>query len=226
MNVAIEIPIKGRSSTRVPNKNFRELGGKPLSSWLLDNLIEFCPPEWDIFIDTEDEKVINYVKDLYTESRFKYHLRNQWFAQDAANGNHLVHQFAVNHPEYDLYIQLFVTAVTLKGEVIVEAVQTLINSQDTYDSVLLVTEDTGWFWFNGQAMNYNPHIPDGLPRSQDAMVYKETTGLYGITKDALFRTGCRVGNKPLFYKVDKEYALDIDNMDDFIEAQNILSQGF
>ena len=89
--------------------------------------------------------------------------------------------------------------------------------------MLLVTEENGWFWFNGQALNYVPDRPDGLPRSQDAMVLKETTGLYAITREAVFRTGCRIGCRPLFYKVDRQSAFDVDNMEDFLEAQRIIS---
>ena len=72
-------------------------------------------------------------------------------------------------------------------------------------------------------MNYDPSSPRGLPRSQDACFLKETTGLYLITRDALLKTGCRIGLFPLPKIIDPEYALDIDTMNDFHEAEKLLS---
>ena len=222
MKVAVQIPIKARPSTRVPNKNFRDLCGKPLSCWLLDELTQKCPVEWDIFVDSEKESTMELYRPRYG-TRVRFHCRNEWLAQDQANGNHLVHAFAVHHPEYDVYVQAYVTAVTLPGEIITEAVQAFVGAMDEYDSMLTVTEECGWIWHKGKAVNYDPTLPDGLPRSQDATVLKETTGLYAISREAVFRTGCRVGRRPLFYRIPPKYSLDVDTVDDLLEAQRVLS---
>ncbi len=221
MKIAIQIPIKARSSTRVPNKNFRDLCGKPFSWWLLDRLLEVASPEWDIFIDSESDSVLDKLSDAQRK-RFKFHERDSWFAEDHAKGNHLLHQFAVRESGYDLYVQLFVTAVTLPGEIIRESIQCMATSVSDYDSLFLVTEESGWYWFKGEALNYQPNLPNGLPRSQDAMVLKETTGLYAITRDALLRTGCRIGLRPYFYRIPAEYAFDVDTMEDFRQAEKLL----
>ncbi len=224
MKIAVQIPIKGRASTRVPNKNFRDLAGKPLSCWLLDELSSACPAEWDLYIDSEEPAVMNQFTERYA-GRYQFHQRDAWYASDAANGNHLISQFAAKHPQYDLYAQAYVTAVTLPGRTVVESIGALVEQQDRYDSMLLVTEACGWFWFGGQAVNYDPTRPDGLPRSQDAMGYQETTGLYAITREAVLRTGCRIGAKPLFYPVPRAHAVDIDTMEDFQQARAILAAG-
>jgi len=223
MKIAVQVPIKARSSTRVPNKNFRDLAGKPFSCWLLDELNENCPSDWDVFIDSEDISAYDFFKDRYPD-RFQFHQRNEWFASDSANGNHMLSQFATLRPEYDIIIQIYVTAITLTGDIIKESMEAFINALDKYDSMFLVTQQTGWYWFQGKAMNYDPNRPDGLPRSQDAMVLEETTGLYAITRDAVLRTGCRIGHKPLMYPVPHKYAFDVDTMEDFEEAQRMLSQ--
>jgi len=222
MRVAIQVPIKARLSTRVPNKNFRTLCGKPLCCWLLDELVDHAPADWDIYIDSERAETFDQLRDRFGD-RLNWHQRHDWFAGDQANGNHLIHQFAVRHPEYDLFAQAFVTAVTLPGPVIVDAIRRLIDARAAHDSALLVTEECGWYWFDDRPMNYRHDIPDGLPRSQDAQVLKETTGLYIATRDAVLRTGCRVGQRPLFIPVAREYALDIDTMEDLAEAQRALA---
>lgn len=222
MKIAVQVPIKSRTSTRVPNKNFRDLAGKPFSCWLLDELHKNCPESWDIYIDSEDIKTYEFFGDRYPD-RFKFHQRSEWFASDAANGNHLMSQFATLHDDYDIVVQLYVTAITLTGEIITEAVNEFLRSLDKYDSMFLVTEQTGWYWFQGKPMNYDPGRPDGLPRSQDAIVLEETTGLYAVTREAVLRTGCRIGNSPLMYRVPHKFAFDVDTMEDFEEAQVLLS---
>ena len=221
MKLAIQVPIKGKSSERVPNKNFRNLNGKPLSHWLLDELTQL-PEDMDIFIDSEDSETFQKLS-LPQYSRFHHHKREGWFAEDLANGNHLIHQFALSHPNYDAYAQVFVTAVTLKQEIILAALNTFAANISSHDSLFLVTEETGWIWFENQAMNYNPNRPNGLPRSQDATYYKETTGLYAITRNSVLLTGCRIGENPLPYKVSPENALDIDTMSDLREAERLLT---
>jgi len=223
MNVAIQVPLKAKQSLRVPNKNFRNLNGKPLCFWLLDELVRAAPIEWRLFVDSESPKVMERLSSAH-RARCAFHQRHPWFASDDANGNHLIHQFAACRPDFDLYVQAYVTAVTLTGRILVEAVQALIDARDRYDSLFLATEETGWFWKDGQALNYDPTRPDGLPRSQDAALLKETTGLYAITRDAVFRCGCRIGRRPLPYRVSRACAIDIDTIEDFYEAERLLKR--
>lgn len=221
MRIAVQIPIKWRSSIRVPNKNFRELAGKPLCCWLLDRLARDCPRDWDIFIDSEDERTFAFIRKIYGE-RFRFFMREAWYASDQANGNHLIANFAQTHRDYDLYVQTYITAVTLTGRVVREAVAEFVRRAEAYDSLAIGTLENGWVWFNGEPVNYDHRIPEGLPRSQDAQYFKESTGLYMISKEALGETGCRLGKHPLLFPVEKKFTFDIDTMDDFLEAQTLL----
>ena len=222
MRLAIQIPIKYKSSTRVPNKNFRDLNGKPLCYWLLDRIVTELPESWDIFIDSEDPSVFENLSSSH-KKRFRFFQRESWFAGDAANGNHLINQFAIYNPDYEVYAQLYVTAVALTARTIYESLTAFFENRDCYDSMFLATEETGWFWYKGQSLNYCHDKANGLPRSQDATVLKETTGLYAISRDAVFRTACRIGQIPLIYNISKAEALDIDTMEDFREAEKLLT---
>lgn len=223
MKIAVQIPIKSRSSTRVPNKNFRDISGKPMFAWAIDELLKIDEFDVDIYIDSEGERAFDLISQHYgKQEALKYHKRNPWLAEDHANGNHLLNHFSVLNPDYDVYVQLFITAVTLRGDVVREAMAKFLRSLDENDSMFLVTEECGWVWYQGEAVNYDPTRLNGLPRSQDAQYFKETTGLYAITKDALFRTGCRIGTNPMLYEVDRFSSVDIDTMEDFAEAEAIL----
>jgi CMP-N-acetylneuraminic acid synthetase len=223
MKIAYQLPLKSRGSTRVPNKNFRDLNGKPLCRWLVDELLAALPADADLWIDSEHERVMEFFSDV-SDPRIRFHRRLEWFASDRANGNHLVNQFGLAHPEYDFFAQVYATAVTLRGDIVREAMDAFVARADRHDSMFLVTEETGWIWYQGRALNYDPKTLDGLPRSQDAVYLKETTGLYAISREALFSTGCRVGRTPLLYTVPREYAFDIDTMEDFREAERLLAR--
>ena len=87
------------------------------------------------------------------------------------------------------------------------------------DSILTVTKECGWFWFQGQPVNYDPSV---LPRSQDAeMLIKESTGLYGINNKSLGMHCCRIGQKPIMHEISPIESLDIDTEHEFNLAQKL-----
>lgn len=218
--IAVQIPIKNRSSERVPNKNFYELCGKPLCYWLLDSLMMELPASADVYIDSESENVFSRLRPEH-QNRFHFHRRPDWYASNEANGNHLLQQFVSSHPDYDIYAQAYVTAVMLSGSTVWSSIQRLVND-NAYDSLLLVHEECGWIWYHGKAINYDPERPNGLPRSQDAIYLKETTGLYVVRRETALKTGCRVGSKPLFHCVSKVESLDVDTLEDILSAKQLL----
>ena len=219
MKVAFQVPIKSLPSERVKNKNFRDFCGKPFFCWHLDQLNKL-PTHWDIYIDSDDEKVFELVKKKY--SRFKFHKRDKWYASNDSNGNHLINQFVVKNNQYDIICQTFVTAIFLNYKTIKQCVEALIDSRNIYDSAFLATKETGWVWFENSPVNYRHDVMNGLPRSQDAVYYKETTGLYASFRENILKTGCRIGEKPLVYQVEKIQAFDIDNEEDLFEAEKII----
>jgi len=94
----------------------------------------------------------------------------------------------------------------------------LLNSEE-YDSCFTATAHKGFFWLSDSPINYRPGI---LPRSQDLLpVIEETTGLYGISREALNRYRCRIGRKPYIHIVSKYEAVDINTEDDLKIAELI-----
>ena len=97
-----------------------------------------------------------------------------------------------------------------------------MKNSKTKDSILTVNEIYSWFWFNGKPVNYNPKV---LPRSQDANpIIQETTGLYGIKRKSLLKRKCRIGFKPIFYKISSTESIDLDNLKDFEILTRILKK--
>ncbi|MDC0059791.1 hypothetical protein OAJ18_02080 [Pelagibacteraceae bacterium] len=198
------IPIKAKSQ-RVKNKNFKKINGIPLYRYLLDKL-ENCKFN-DIYIDSDSEEI----KEYCDKKKFNFIQRDPKLSTDSANGNDLLNYHAkiINA---DFYFQLFITSPLLKVETINDCID-ILKKNKNYDSILTSKSVQTWFWYKGKPVNYDPKI---LPRSQDAQpLVFETTGLYGIKKNKLIEKKARIGDKPYFYEVSDEEAIDLDNLKDF-----------
>ena len=213
--IACFIPIKNNSS-RVPNKNLRLLRGIPLYRYALDTVINSKVFD-DVFVDTDSEDVKNYC----IKKNINIIDRDPKLLKDSANGNDLLEHWVDIKPNYDVYFQVFVTSPFLTPNTLKDCVN-IMKTKPLGDSVFTVIEDYTWYWFNGKPVNYNPKL---LPRSQDAKpIIKETTSLYGISKEGFNKTKSRIGESPQIYVVDEIEGTDIDTEFDFIMAKLIAEQ--
>ena len=213
--IACFIPIKNNSS-RVPNKNLRLLRGIPLYRYALDTVINSKVFD-DVFVDTDSEDVKNYC----IKKNINIIDRDPKLLKDSANGNDLLEHWVDIKPNYDVYFQVFVTSPFLTSNTLKDCVN-IMKTNPLGDYVFTVIEDYPWYWFNGKPVNYNPKL---LPRSQDAKpIIKETTSLYGISKEGFNKTKSRIGESPQIYVVDEIEGTDIDTEFDFIIAKLIAEQ--
>jgi CMP-N-acetylneuraminic acid synthetase len=213
MKIICVVPIK-KNSKRVKGKNFRLINKKPLFTYLLDKL-KYCNFD-EIYLDSDSQVIKQYA----IKNNYKFINRKTSLAKDKANGNDLLNHHS-NLIESDLYFQLFVTAPLLKVKSINDCVKILKNTKK-YDSIFTYTEEKSFYWFKNKPLNYKPVI---LPRSQDLVpIIRETTGLYGIKREALKRRKCRIGFKPFKYLVDKKESIDLDNHIDFLLLEKHLKQ--
>lgn len=195
------IPFK-ENSERVPGKNFKNLGGKPLYQHIIQKALKSNLEK--IFICTNSESAKEEVKKM--GPRIEVLACPDWYFGKAVTGDKLL-SIPAKAIDADIYVQLFATAPFLRAETIDMAISTL-QERTEYDSVLTVVPKHDWVWYKGQPITY---YPGNLPRSQDASpIIVESTGLYAMTKDALLSLQRRVGNHPYFLEVDEIEGWDID----------------
>ena len=212
MKTACFIPIKSNSE-RVKGKNFKILNGKKLYEYIIEHVIEADVFD-DIYIDTNSDEIARYAE----KSGCNVIERKEELSRNSANGNDLLNYHFELYPDYDYYFQLFATSPFLQVETIKKCVDKLVYSAE-YDSCFTATAQHGFFWLNNEPINYRPCI---LPRSQDmAPMIEETTGLYGISREALKKYRCRIGAKPYIHYVEKFEAVDINTEVDFKMAEYI-----
>ena len=212
MRTACFIPIK-RNSERVVGKNFRVLNGKKLYMYIIEHVIEADCFD-DIYIDSNSDEIKEYT----LSKGLNYIERREELTRNTANGNDLLLYHHGLHPEYDYYFQLFATAPYLLPKTIRACCDALVLSNE-YDSCMTVLEHKGFYWMGNQPINYRPVV---LPRSQDLEpVIEESTGMYGISREALERYRCRIGANPYMQKISKFEAVDINTEEDFKMAEYI-----
>ena len=204
MKVVAIIPIK-KKSTRVPGKNFIKINGVPLYKILLDKILK-CKFD-EIYVDSDSDEINKYCK----KNKIHFIKRLPKLAKNSANGNDLINYHS-KIIDADFYFQLFITSPLMTVSTINSCIKFLKNNK-RYDSILTSKSLYSWFWHKKKPVNYSPKI---LPRSQDALpIVQETTGLYGIKRNALIKNKCRIGKKPYFFEVSNSESLDLDNNEDF-----------
>lgn len=204
------IPIK-EYSERLKDKNFLLIGGKPLYQHMLLNILEASCYDL-VCVDTDS----NVVKDFCRKNGITVIDRLPKFSTNTAHGNGiLMHDYNL-YPNYDLYFQMHVTNPFLKPETIRDCVESFENNLDEYDSVFTATIDHSHLWLYDQPL----YRLDTNPRTQDGNhIYKESSGIFGTTKESFLENRKRTGGKVLKYIISDIEAVDIDYEIDLLFAR-------
>jgi CMP-N-acetylneuraminic acid synthetase len=212
------VPMR-HASERVPGKNYRCLGEKPLYRHILDTLLT-CPLISEVVVDTDSPVIAEGLSKDLPEVRLierPQHLR----AADIPMNDVLLHDLSL--VEADFYLQTHSTNPFLKAETIERAIRVFLESLPRYDSLFSVTAIQTRLW-DGlvRPINHNPAI---LLRTQDlAPVYEENSNLYLFSAKTLRVRHNRIGERPLLFEIDRAEAWDIDNELEFRIAEFLCAE--
>lgn len=206
------LPMKAHSE-RVPGKNFRALGDKPLYAWMLDTLLA---------VDAIATVVINTdaVAELGDDPRLRQprvlvRERRAALCGDMVSMN-LVIADDIAAVAADSYLMTHVTNPFLSETTIRAALAAYDAGRDagTSDSLFTVTRhQTRFYRADGSAVN---HDPANLIRTQDLEPwFEENSCMYLFSAASFARTGARIGARPILFTTPKREAVDIDDQDDW-----------
>ena len=203
-------------SERVANKNFLDLGGKPLYKHLLDKL-----KGEDVFIDTDSENLYESLKNsevtcykrsaecinLEVDSSFKVSPALKMI------GNFL-EKYVTD--ENEIIVTPHVTSPFIKLSTIKDAAEKL---NEGYDSVLACTEHQEFTYFKGKPVNFNPEV---IQKTQDLEPVIMGNGAFFIFTKKIFKeNNNRTGQNPYFYPITFPESVEIDNEPDFKLARGV-----
>ena len=208
------MPIKLQNE-RLPGKNTRLLGEKPLLQYELDTLKKTGIPQ-QIYVFCSQEDVIPYLpKDILFVKRPEY------LDLPSSNFTQIFEEFLYMH-DADIYVYAHATAPFISVETMTQCMKAVLSGE--YDSAFCAVKIQDFLWQNGEPLNFDAQ---NIPRSQDlAPIYRETSGVYVFTREVFKTYRRRIGKHPFIKTVTYKEAIDINTPEDFALAQALLHVDF
>ena len=223
MKIAALIPARA-GSKRVPLKNIKPLGGKPLLFWSIDVALA-CDFFNCICVSTESEEVIEIVQEHYPRSDVKTLLRPAVLATDSADLRDVCTHFLEQEEHID-YLSLFMPTYPFRDpERIIDDIAPALFSRQI-DRVVSVREGnfaTFDYWIKRE--NHFHRMFKGNPLWCGA-----GNAAYFFQKRAFFflephQWPTPLGERTLRVQTNYKESIDIDTNKDFEQAEKI-SRGY
>ena len=214
------VPMR-HTSERVPGKNFRRFGDKPLFHHIVSSLIA-CGQIDQIVVDTDSPTISSDVEKNFPDVMLLE--RPQHLRAGTVPMNDVL-AWDISKVEGDFYLQTHSTNPLLKSGTIRRAIENFLAHYPVYDSLFSVTRLHTRLWDQmARAVNHNPAI---LLRTQDLPpIFEENSNLYLFTKTSFARAKNRIGERPLMFEIDRLESVDIDEEIDFKVAEFLYNTRF
>jgi CMP-N-acetylneuraminic acid synthetase len=215
--LAAIVPMR-HTSERVPGKNYRPLGGRPLFHHIIETL-RACPEIDEIVIDTDSDTIRTDAAASFPDVQVverPAHLR----AGTVPMNDVLLHD--MGRVEADLYLQTHSTNPLLRAATISDAIGRFLAARPENDSLFGVTRLQTRIWTaDGKPLNHDPAV---LLRTQDLEpLFEENSCMYLFTRELLEEGGTRIGARPLMHEIPRDEAWDIDEEIDFEVASALFA---
>ncbi len=208
------IPLKG-ASERVPGKNMRSFGGRPLFHTILGTLSR-AERIGRVYVDTDSAEIAESAAvfpDVIVLERKK-----ELIGHDVSV-NLLIRGFLVDHPQVQHLAQTHCTNPLLTSETVDTAVAAYFAHPECTSLFTVTRIQARLYSAAGVALNHNP---DELLPTQDLdPIYLENSNLYIVQRRAFFEDEARITAQPMMWEIDPYEAVDIDEEPDFRVAETI-----
>lgn len=214
MKIVAIMPIK-LNNERLPGKNTKLLGDKPLIQYELDGLRKTQLLD-EIYVYCSDESIVPFISE-----GAEFLKRPDFLDLPTSNFTQIFECF-MKEVDADIYVYAHATAPFISCETMKECINAVISGK--YDSAFCATKIQDFLWQNGEPLNFEA---ENIPRSQDLIpIFRETSGVYVFTKEVFMDMKRRIGRKPYIKEVSFKEAVDINNPEDFEMARCLLDAEF
>ena len=227
-SVSAIIPARG-GSKGLPGKNIKELCGKPLIAWTIEQA-KSCSDVDRIVVSTDDENIADVAKKYGAEVPF---IRPAELASDTASTIDVIFHaitWLKEHENYrPEYILLLQPTSPLREEEDIKAAITMLTNKNVRAIVSVCETDHHPWWSN--TLPENSNMKDFLrpkilnkPRQELPVFYQLNGAIYLTETEYLYECNGFLGPDTFAYKMPKERSLDIDSDLDFKLAQLLLGE--
>jgi len=201
------VPIK-LNSERIPGKNLKLLGGKPLYQYILDALLRVKGIE-EVYVFCSDDSIAH---DL--PPNVKFLKRDESLDSNETLGQEIYSSF-IEKVEAEYYVLAHTTSPFINSSNIDLSIDKVVSGE--FDSAFSVHKVMNFAWYDDKPINYSL---DNIPRTQDLKpLYIETSGFFIFKSSVWSKYRQRIGLKPFKCVVNYIEAIDIDEPDDFLLAE-------
>lgn len=208
-------------SERVPWKNLRPIGGKPLFYWIFDVLGRSRYVD-RVILNTDSELIADEVA-----ARFdvEIHMRPDHLLEIQSDEANQIIEYDLSLDSGRFYLQTHSTNPLLRVETLDRAVEVFFEEAlpSGYDSLFSVTSHRKRFYFgDGTAVN---HDPGELRKTQKLEpLLEENSCIYLFSRESFEANDAnRIGERPSLMEIPEGEALDIDTEEDFAMADKLLT---
>lgn len=210
MKTVAMMPIKLHNE-RLPGKNTKLLGSKPLLQYELDSLKAAGLAD-EIYVYCSSEDVVPYLPE-----GVEFLKRPEYLDLPTSNFTQFFDAFR-KEKDADIYIVCHATAPFITTETMKECIMAVQG--ETYDSAFCARKIQAFLWKDGKPLNFDP---SNLPRTQSLdAIYEETSGIYVFRREVFRDYRRRIGNHPYIKCVSSKEVVDIDELEDFLLAEALL----
>lgn len=205
------VPIR-LNSQRVEGKNLRELGGRPLMTYLLRSLVAAKNID-KVYVYCSNPAICAYLPEGVEFLR-----RDERLDSNTTLGEEIYDAFTAE-VDADIYILAHATSPFIRTATIEDAVARVESGE--YDSAFSAERVQTFAWWEGKPLNYSL---EHIPRTQDLVpIYVETSAFFVFQKGVWRTLHRRIGERPYTAVTDRIESMDIDNPDDFLLAEAIVA---
>lgn len=221
MKITAVIPIRS-GSQRVKDKNIRPFGDTTLLELKIRNLL--LVKEIDhIIVNTNSKDAIDIVKRFKENNpdatKLSYHIRDEYFASSKCSGSEFFNHLG-EVTDTDIFVYAPCTSPFITSKTISNCIKLFLDKEgDDCDCVSTVSSIKEFLWFDGSAINYDPHH---APNSQDLPnILALNFGCTITNRENLIKNRNIIGKKPQFIIDSDIEAMDIDTPLDFYVAEQL-----
>jgi len=205
MNLGI-IPARGGSS--LPDKNIRELCGKPLIAWVIEAALASDLDR--LIVSTDDPKIGEVAAEYHAEVMIR---PVEWAADDSASELALQHVLS-KVGEYENLVFLQCTSPLTRPEDINACISELVG----HDCCFSVQQTSALLWDETGSLN---HDFRSRPMRQDRYQYEETGAIYAMRMSGFMEHEYRFFGKMAMHETPRN--VDINDLEDFAVAEALMN---
>ena len=206
MKVVAWVPIK-LNNQRLPGKNTKLLGGKPLCSYMLETLTQINQID-EIYVYCSDEAIVTY---LPQGVQF---LKRPERLDGAMVGHYEIVDAFLSDVDADVYLNAHVTNPFVKKESIELGLGKVLSGE--HDSAHTVQRLSRPLWYRNEPFNFTR---TKMFRNQDIEPMFIDMNLCIYRREVFTKMHSRYGKDPYFIEIDPIEAIDIDDPEDLMLAE-------